>query len=109
MTTCHGCGGLVGRDCFNPQECEEIARDKAMRYDEQSSKQCPNCGRTGFGCGCSFVTEPTREQQFTAAATELAKGMLETHFNDWEKGEPRCICKLCTLARRYLELAGEPK
>ena len=27
---CHGCNGLVGRDCFNPHECEEISRD--MEY-----------------------------------------------------------------------------
>ena len=26
---CHGCGGIVGRDCFNPQECEQITRDMA--------------------------------------------------------------------------------
>lgn len=26
---CHGCGGVVGNDCFNPQECEQIARDMA--------------------------------------------------------------------------------
>jgi len=23
---CNGCGGVVGRDCFNPQECEWISR-----------------------------------------------------------------------------------
>jgi DNA repair exonuclease SbcCD ATPase subunit len=26
---CHGCGGVVGRDCFNPQECEQITRSLA--------------------------------------------------------------------------------
>lgn len=26
---CNGCGGIVGRDCFNPQECEQISRDIA--------------------------------------------------------------------------------
>lgn len=28
---CNGCGGLVGRDCFNPQECEWISADMARR------------------------------------------------------------------------------
>lgn len=31
MSFCHGCGGVVGRDCFNPQECEWIARDMQAR------------------------------------------------------------------------------
>lgn len=22
---CLGCGGVIGRDCFNPRECEEIS------------------------------------------------------------------------------------
>jgi hypothetical protein len=26
MSTCPGCGGVVGRDCFNPSECEWISR-----------------------------------------------------------------------------------
>ena len=32
MAICSGCGGVVGRDCFNPQECEWIARDQERRY-----------------------------------------------------------------------------
>lgn len=25
MATCNSCGGVLGRDCFNPQECAEIS------------------------------------------------------------------------------------
>jgi hypothetical protein len=32
---CGGCGGLVGRDCFNPQECEWITRDMQMRAERE--------------------------------------------------------------------------
>lgn len=32
MSTCPGCGGVVGRDCWNPQECAWITRDMAERY-----------------------------------------------------------------------------
>lgn len=32
---CHGCGGVVGRDCFNPQECEWITRSMAAEYQAQ--------------------------------------------------------------------------
>ena len=31
MTICNGCGGVVGRDCFNQSECEWIARDMEQR------------------------------------------------------------------------------
>ena len=27
MSRCNGCGGVIGRDCFNPSECLEIAYD----------------------------------------------------------------------------------
>jgi hypothetical protein len=30
MNTCQACGGVLGRDCFNPQECMEITRQQAM-------------------------------------------------------------------------------
>lgn len=33
MSTCHGCGGVIGRDCFDPSECSMIARDKASQFD----------------------------------------------------------------------------
>ena len=33
MSICHGCGGIIGYDCYNPQECMEIARDKASQFD----------------------------------------------------------------------------
>lgn len=37
MSICHGCGGVIGRDCFNPRECEEITRSLATEYLEQPS------------------------------------------------------------------------
>jgi len=27
MSICNGCGGVVGRDCFNPRECEWITNE----------------------------------------------------------------------------------
>jgi hypothetical protein len=32
MSVCRGCGGVVGRDCWNPQECEWISRDMEVNY-----------------------------------------------------------------------------
>jgi len=50
---CHGCGGVVGQDCFNPQECEQITRAMAEQYQvmamqphsvESNTPECPHCG-----------------------------------------------------------------
>lgn len=43
MATCNGCGGVIGRDCFNPVECEQIAlsidRDYARSAMEEYAAQ----------------------------------------------------------------------
>lgn len=31
-SVCNGCGGIVGRDCFNPSECEWIARQQEAQH-----------------------------------------------------------------------------
>lgn len=31
---CQSCGGVVGRDCFNPTECAEITRQMHEHYAE---------------------------------------------------------------------------
>lgn len=38
MSVCQSCGGIIGRDCFNPQECAEITH--AM-----NQQQAIECGR----------------------------------------------------------------
>lgn len=35
MTTCPACNGVIGRDCFNPEECMQITQDQAMRYRDE--------------------------------------------------------------------------
>jgi len=37
VSTCHGCGGVVGRDCYNPVECEMIAREMQHQHDEATA------------------------------------------------------------------------
>lgn len=32
---CNGCGGIIGRECFNPPECEWIAREQKAAYYEE--------------------------------------------------------------------------
>ena len=33
---CNSCGGVVGRDCFNQQECAWITRDMAARAQAET-------------------------------------------------------------------------
>lgn len=37
---CQSCNGVIGRDCFNPEECMAITQDQAARYREQSQESC---------------------------------------------------------------------
>lgn len=40
MAICNGCGGVVGRDCFNPPECEWISRQQEQQeYARQAMEQ----------------------------------------------------------------------
>lgn len=36
--TCNSCGGVLGRDCFNPQECAWITQQ--MEADQQRQYEC---------------------------------------------------------------------
>lgn len=36
---CPSCGGVVGRDCFNPQECMEITRAQASAHREHEPRE----------------------------------------------------------------------
>jgi hypothetical protein len=38
VSICNGCGGVVGVDCFNPQECEWISRDMAQRWEGEGAQ-----------------------------------------------------------------------
>lgn len=53
MQTCQSCGGVLGRDCFNPQECAAITR-------QMQQQACPHCHVDG-GHHASFCEEVGRE------------------------------------------------
>ncbi len=36
MSVCKSCGGVLGRDCFNPDECEWITRDQERQEAYQA-------------------------------------------------------------------------
>lgn len=39
MSICQSCGGVIGRDCFNPQECMDITRQQAYAFQSQGDVQ----------------------------------------------------------------------
>lgn len=41
MAICNSCGGVLGRDCFNPEECAWIAhqQEQAQRQQAESLEQ----------------------------------------------------------------------
>jgi len=39
MSVCQSCGGVIGRDCYNPQECMAITQDMANRYQQQGDSR----------------------------------------------------------------------
>jgi len=37
MGMCNSCGGIIGRDCYSPQECEQISRSmEVQHYNDQA-------------------------------------------------------------------------
>lgn len=57
MSACPGCGGTVGRDCFNPADCAWIAQDMRARAEAAAfaATQPVPCQ------GCSEITGTTRD------------------------------------------------
>lgn len=39
MSICNSCGGVIGRDCFNPSECAWISESMAQQAAQQSGAQ----------------------------------------------------------------------
>lgn len=38
MATCNSCGGVVGKDCFNPEECAWITQQMAVNMQHQQGR-----------------------------------------------------------------------
>jgi len=55
MSDCPSCGGVLGIDCFNPQECMEITQHQAAMYRHGAEQQpIPDC-REDFHHFVSYV------------------------------------------------------
>lgn len=39
MRTCPSCGGVIGRDCFNPEECAWIEQQQSQQAQHDQQQQ----------------------------------------------------------------------
>lgn len=83
MSTCPGCGGVVGRDCWNPQECEWITREQAARYaalqQDPNPQPCQGCHYiTGMMTVCLGICAGMTCQEDADARAELWARLPQT-------------------------------
>lgn len=57
MSHCHSCGGVIGRDCWNPQECAEIT--ERMAIEQRQPDPAPSNANTS-GLGDAGLSETYR-------------------------------------------------
>lgn len=85
---CPGCGGVVGIDCWNPQECEWISRDMEARalaeqYRHQYGPEpCQGCHAiTGRMVACLGICEGLRCDEDVEARAEVWRSLSTTFAN----------------------------
>jgi hypothetical protein len=73
MAICNGCGGVVGRDCFNPTECEWISHDmERRRQEEYYSQHQEEWHRLVVSLGCMFDFNTSGSLEEIAASAREA-------------------------------------
>jgi hypothetical protein len=114
MSECHGCGGVIGRDCFNPQECEQITRQMAEEY-QRAYNTPPKAVNPHAD---EFDEAEYRLRQDVEEAIEQAADCLHDATSWWAKEEkgPRTIDTLIGMIvvaakeyRRTLEVQRIPQ
>ena len=115
---CPGCNGVMGRDCFNTEECQAIARDKAAMYDhpsepgpwERHEQEC-TAGDDGL-CNVHFSCPMIRgmlaslETEREDVADKLSDCWLI--FDSMARGEYPCIGTMIEAAKSVLRNQKAP-
>lgn len=75
MRTCPECGGVIGRDCFNPVECAQIGEQQRQQAEQQNEHP-------------SQIEELEADLARHVAALKVARETLEGYasLKDGEKG-----------------------
>lgn len=94
--TCPSCNGVIGRDCFNPQECMAITQDQAARYREQSQAEsnCDQCEAALIQCQGEIQYLNERIEAMNAVFGEIRMAIggntfsQELHPEDFDPESP---------------------
>lgn len=76
MARCPSCGGILGRDCFNPVDCAMISERQAQEHDRDHYGEGYNQGlHEGY-------LQATPELEALKAEVERLRGLIEKSHND---------------------------
>lgn len=85
MSTCSGCGGVVGQDCWNPQECEWISRDMAARNAAPSEVEPPQQRSVFRQALAEHLT--AEYARYVPGAGPIHASDIESVYAHWDEGE----------------------
>ena len=79
MSRCQGCGGVLGRDCWNEADCVWISQDMAYRASQpQQPEPCQGCSEvSGTVRECIGVCDGLTSQEGLEARAEAWRSMME--------------------------------
>lgn len=101
MSCCQSCGGVIGRDCFNPSECMAITQDMAQRYQAQGDVQGELASlRHKVGCAIRFLKNLGRFQRLPATEPDPMDCTLAGRVSHVFGIGMTYACQLC---REYCE------
>ena len=85
--TCPGCGGVVGQDCWNPQECEWISRDMEARQTVEMQQQAANTTSESFRQRLSdHLTGLQERWTETSARRQIVAEDIKDFHVRWDEG-----------------------
>jgi hypothetical protein len=58
MAICNSCGGVIGRDCFNPEECAWISLQQQQEQDKMNDPGCTLMKCTDYKDGVCMFDSP---------------------------------------------------
>ncbi len=98
MSVCHSCNGLIGRDCWNPQECAEITERMAMDAERHPATDKANTAglvaeidaemqgrRRGYADVRGELLFRCRDSLVTAASAQARIAALEAERDDADR------------------------
>jgi hypothetical protein len=95
MSTCRACGGVLGRDCFNEQDCLMILHSQQQQAFNPQEIEIRDQHITVLERRVTELEKALRE------ISQLDPSDTKNGFNEW--GEAECFNKAQDLAKRAME------